>query len=61
MLLPTKVNLILKKKSCKRNLVWPGGLRGGKIVLKLLTEIVTLHVGLIIIEIKGHELEFIPR
>ncbi len=45
MLLPAEVVLIPQKRGCKRNPVWPSGSAGGKMVLTLLIEIVTPHVG----------------
>lgn len=54
-----ELDLILKKKSCKRNLVWPGGSSSGKIVLTLLAEIITLYVRLSKINVRRLVFEFI--
>ncbi len=51
MLLPAEVDSIPQKRGCKWNLVWPDGSAGGKMVLTLLTEIVSLHVEPIAVDI----------
>ena len=61
MLLPVKVDLILKKKGCKQNSVWSGGSCGGKIVFTLLTKVIALHIGPIIVDVQGFGLEFVSR
>ena len=51
MLLLIKVNLILKKKRRKRNLIWFDGSCNGKIVLILLTEVIALNMRPIIVDV----------
>lgn len=51
-LLPIKANLISKKKSCKRDLICPNDSSSGKVVLKLLTEGIILHIRLTVIDIR---------
>ncbi len=59
MLLPAEVDLISKKKSGKRNSVWPIGSSNGKMVLTLPTKIVTFHIRPIMIDVRGFGLKFV--
>lgn len=52
-----KVDLILKKKSCKRNLIKLIDSNSGKIVFALSTEIITLYVRSIIIDFRKFSFE----
>ena len=61
MLLPTEVDLILLKKSCKQNLIWPGNSTSGKVILIFLTEIVALYVGPTAVDLQGLGLQFVSR
>ena len=59
MLLPVEVDLTPKKKSCKRNLVRPGGSNGSKVDFTLLAKVIALYVRLIAVDIQGFDLEFV--
>ena len=61
MLLPTEVDLISQEKSCKRNLVWPGGFTGSKMVFILLVKVVALYMGSSAVDIQGLGLELVSR
>ncbi len=61
MLLAAEVDSIPEKRGCKRNLIWPGGFSGSKVVFTLLTEVVALHVGPTVVDIRGLGLELIFR
>ncbi len=61
MLLSAEVDLIPQKKGYKRNLVWPGDSKGGKMILTLLTKIVALYVGPITIDVWGLGIELVSR
>ncbi len=61
MLLPTKIDLISKNESCKWNLVKPSSSIGGKVVLILLTKVITLYIGTTTINIRRLSLELISR
>ncbi len=56
-----EVDLISKKESCKRNLIWFGGSNDSKVVLILLTEVITLYMRPTGIDIKRLSFEFILR
>ena len=51
MLLSAEIDLVLKKRDCKQNLVWPGGFYGGKIDFTLLAKVVALYMGPIAIDV----------
>lgn len=59
MFLPIEVDLVPKKRSYKRDLVWSGGFSGGKVVLTLFTEVIILYIGLNAINIRRHDIELI--
>ncbi len=59
MLLPAEVDLVPEERGRKRNSVWPGGSAGGKMVLTLLAEVITFHVGPTAIDVRGHGFEFV--
>lgn len=61
MLLLTGVDLILKKRGCKQNLIRPDGSSGGKVVFAPLTEIITIDEKLIIIDVKKLSFELISK
>ncbi len=61
MLLLAEVDLILQKKSCKQNSDWPNSSADGKIVLTLLTKVITLYVGPTAVNVWGLGLEFVSR
>ena len=61
MLLPTEVDLVSQEKSYKRDSIWFGGFIGGKMVFTLLAEVITLHMGSIIVDVWGLGLELISR
>ncbi len=52
MLLLIEVDLISKKKSCKRNLIKFSGFSGGKVVFTLLTEVVIFYMELTTIDVR---------
>ena len=54
-------DLISQKRDCKRNLVCFGSCAGGKIVLILLAKVVAFYVGYIVVDVRGHGLEFVFR
>lgn len=54
-----KVDSIPKKRNCKWDLFWPASFNGGKIVFILLTEVITLYIRLIVIDIREFDLELI--
>ena len=57
-----EVDLILKKKDYKRNLVWFNNSNNNKKVkLTLLAKVITLHIGFIVVDVKRFSLEFIFR
>ena len=51
-LLPSEQGNILQKDSGKQNSVWARGTGGGKVIIALLEEIVTLQVSFILINIR---------
>lgn len=55
-----EVDFVPKKRSCKQNLICLGGYSGGKVVLKLMTEVIALHIALIIVDIRRLSLKFGP-
>ncbi len=61
MLLPAEVNSVPEEGGRKRNLVWPGGPAGGKMVLTLLTEVIAFHVGPTAVDVRGLGLELVSR
>ncbi len=61
MLLLAEVDLVPEERGCKRNLVWPNGSAGSKMVLTLLAEVVAFHVGPIAVDVQGLGLKFVPR
>ena len=61
MLLPIKVDLILKKEGYKQNLVWPGDFCNGKVIFILLTKVIALYVGSIAVDVWGLGLEFVSK
>ena len=50
-LLPVEVDAITQEKSCKKNTIGAFGFSGGKVILIILTKIITFYVGLITIHI----------
>ena len=54
-----EVDLILKKRNCKRNLVWPGDFSNNKVVPTLLAKIVVLHVKTIAVDVRDLGFEFV--
>ncbi len=52
-----EVYLISKKRGSKQNLIRSGSFSSGKIVFALLTEVITLYMGPIIIDIRQSSLE----
>ena len=61
MLLLIKVNLISKKKNCKKNYIKLGSFSSGKVVFIQLIKIITLHIRPIIINVRRFSFEFIPK
>ncbi len=61
MLLPVEVDSVPGEGDRKRNLVWPSDSAGGKMVLTLLAEVVTFHVGPTAVDVWCLGLEFISR
>ena len=61
MLLPTEVDPISKERSCKQDLVWPGGSAGSKIIFKLMAEVIALYMGSTTVNVRGFGLELVPR
>ncbi len=61
MLLSAEVDLVPEKRGRKRNLVGPGSSVGGKIVLILLAEVITFHVGPTVVDVRGLGLELVSR
>ncbi len=59
MLLPTEVDSVPETESRKRNSVGLGGSAGGKMVLTLLAEVVTFHVGPTTVDVLGLGLELV--
>ena len=53
MLLPAETYPVLEERRGKKNLVSIRSSKNGKVILKLLTEIVAVHVGLSEIYIQG--------
>ena len=51
-LLPTEVDTVLKERCCKGNAVGTLGPGGGKVILTLLTEVITFHMGLTTIDVR---------
>ena len=49
-LVPTKANLIIKERSCKRGAVGASGTGGSKMIFTLLAKVVALHVRFSIIK-----------
>lgn len=60
MLLPTKVDLVLMKKSYKSNSVWTCSSTSGKVVLTLMIKFIAFHMRLAAINIRGLGLKFVP-
>ncbi len=60
MFLLTEVNSIPKIRDYKQKLIWPNGSSSGKVVIIMLKEVITLHMGPIAIDIKRLSLKFIP-
>ena len=56
-----KVDLVLKKKGRKQNLIWSGGFSNGKVVFVLLIKVIILYIKPIAINVKGFGLELVPR
>ncbi len=61
MLLLIEVDLILKKRDCKQNLVRLGNSGNGKVVLTLLTKVVTFYMGSTTIYVKGLDFELVSK
>ncbi len=61
MLLPAEVDSIPEKRGRKRNSVASGSFIGGKIVLILLAEVITFHVGPTAVDVQGLGPELISR
>ncbi len=61
MLLPAEVDLIPEKEGRKQNSVGPGGSAGSKMVLTLLAEVVTFHVGPTAVDVWGFGIELVSR
>ncbi len=59
MLLPAEVDSVPEERGRKRNSVWPGGSAGGKMVLTLLEEVITFHVGSTAVDVRGFGLELV--
>ena len=55
------INLVLKKNDCKQNFILLNSSNGSKIVLILLTKVITLYIEPIAIDIRGFSLKFIPK
>ena len=51
-LLPTEVDAIMQERCYKENAVKAFGSGSGKVILTLLTEVITFHVGLTTIDIR---------
>ncbi len=61
MLLPAEVDSVPEKGGRKRNLVGPGSSAGDKMVLTLLAEVITFHVGPIAVDVRDLGLKLISR
>ncbi len=61
MLLLAEIDLVPEERGRKRNLVWPGGSAGGKMVLILLAEVVAFYMGPTAVDVRGLGLEFVSR
>ena len=61
MLLPVKVDLVSKKKSCKQNLVWLAGSCDSKVIFTLLAKVVTFHVRLTVVDVQDLGFEFVSQ
>ncbi len=61
MLLPVEIDLISKKRDCKRNSIWLGGSSDDKVVFTLLAEVITLYVRPTTIKVQSLGLEFVSK
>ncbi len=61
MLLLAEVNSIPEEGGRKRNLVGPSSSASGKMVLKLLVDVIIIHVGPTIVDVRGFGLELVSR
>ena len=61
MLLPIEIDAISQKRGCKRDLIRFSGSAGGKIVFALLTEVITFYVKPTAVDVRGLDLEFVPK
>lgn len=61
MLLPLEVDSISKEKDRKWDLIWFNGSTGGKVILTLLIEDITLYMELTAINVRGSGLKFILK
>lgn len=60
-LLPTEIDLILKKRRCKRNLVRPCGSSDSKVIFTWLTEVIILHVRPSVIDVKRSGFQLVSQ
>ncbi len=61
MLLPAEVDSVSEKRGRKENSVGPGSSAGGKMVLTLLVEVITFHMGPTAVDVRGFGLELVFR